>query len=77
MTAIQFLTRTGQTCAPFRQEFGLLSSVLGVTALVDVLNNPPVGAATESNILGPFFTKDAPDGASYLLLFFFLAPTVR
>jgi len=61
MTAIQFLTRTGQTCTPLRQEFILLSDVLGVSALVDALNNPPVGAATESSVLGPFFTEDAPD----------------
>jgi hypothetical protein len=58
MTAIEFLTRV-----PLRQEFVLLSSVLGVTALVDALNNPPVGTATESSILGPFFTEDAPNGA--------------
>ncbi|KAI9465350.1 aromatic compound dioxygenase [Lactarius psammicola] len=61
MTAIEFLTRTGQTCTPLRQEFILLSDVLGVSALVDARNNPPVGAATESSVLGPFFTEDAPD----------------
>ncbi|KAI9441731.1 aromatic compound dioxygenase [Lactarius indigo] len=61
MTAIEFLTRTGQTCTPLRQEFILLSDVLGVSALVDALNNPPVAAATESSVLGPFFTEDAPD----------------
>jgi len=63
MTAIDFLTRTGQTCTstPHRQEFILLSDVLGVAALVDALNNPPVGIATESSLLGPFFTEDAPD----------------
>jgi hypothetical protein len=38
--------------------------VLGVSALVDALNNPPVGNATESTVLGPFFTEDAPDGSS-------------
>ncbi len=65
MTSIEFLTRTGQTCTPLRQEFILLSDVLGVSALVDALNNPPVGAATESSVLGPFFTEDAPDGASF------------
>ena len=67
MTAIDFLTRTGQTCTdtPHRQEFILLSDVLGVAALVDALNNPQVGTATESSLLGPFFTEDAPDSASY------------
>ena len=44
-----------------RQEFILLSDVLGVSALVDALNNPPMGNATESSVLGPFFTEDAAD----------------
>ena len=57
MNAIQFLTRVGQTCTPLRQEFILLSDVLGVSALVDGLNNPPLNNATESSILGPFFTR--------------------
>lgn len=57
-----FLTRTGQKCTPIRQEFILLSDVLGVSALVDAINNPPDKGATESSVLGPFFTEDAPDG---------------
>lgn len=61
MNTIQFLTRVGQTCTPIRQEFILLSDVLGVSALVDALNNPAVAGATESSVLGPFFTEDAPD----------------
>jgi len=62
MTAINFLTRTGQTCSPIRQEFILLSDVLGVSALVDGLNNPAVSGGTNSSVLGPFLTEDAPDG---------------
>ncbi|KAI0807154.1 aromatic compound dioxygenase [Fomes fomentarius] len=61
MEAIQFLTRVGQTCTPLRQEFILLSDVLGVSALVDAVNNPPVSGATHSSVLGPFYTEDAPD----------------
>lgn len=64
MSTIEFLTRTGQTCTPLRQEFILLSDILGVSALVDALNNPAVGNSTESSVLGPFFTEDAPDGTS-------------
>jgi hypothetical protein len=67
MTAIQFLTRTGQTCTPIRQEFILLSDVLGVSAVVDALNNPPINGAMESSVLGPFFTEDAPDGMLHIL----------
>ena len=62
MAAINFLTRTGQTCSPIRQEFILLSDVLGVSALVDGLNNPTVSGGTNSSVLGPFLTDDAPDG---------------
>ena len=61
MTAINFLTRTGQACTPTRQEFVLLFSVLGVSALIDELNNPTLSGGTASSIIGPFFTDDAPD----------------
>lgn len=62
MNTIQFLTAVGQKCTPIRQEFILLSDTLGVSALVDVINNPPINGATESSVLGPFYTDDAPDG---------------
>ncbi|KAG8950164.1 hypothetical protein FRC04_008019 [Tulasnella sp. 424] len=61
MTTIQFLTRVGQTCTNIRQEFILLSDVLGVSALVDSINHPKVGGSTENTVLGPFFTEDAAD----------------
>ncbi len=41
-TAITFLTDTGQTCTPTRQEFILLSDVLGVSMLVETINHRPV-----------------------------------
>ena len=37
--AIQFLTRTGQKCSDERQEFILLSDVLGISMLVDAVNH--------------------------------------
>ncbi|KAJ3485594.1 hypothetical protein NLI96_g4850 [Meripilus lineatus] len=61
METIKFLTATGQKCTPIRQEFILLSDILGVSALVDAINNPNIKGATESSVLGPFFTEDAPD----------------
>ncbi|KAG8950163.1 hypothetical protein FRC04_008018 [Tulasnella sp. 424] len=61
VTAIQFLTRVGQTCADNRQEFIVLAGVLGVLALVDSINHPGVGGSTENTVLGPFFTEDAAD----------------
>jgi protocatechuate 3,4-dioxygenase beta subunit len=61
ITAIKFLTATGQICSPIRQEFILLSDTLGVSALVDCLNHPPVANSTLNTVLGPFFTDDAAD----------------
>ncbi|GAA5826938.1 hypothetical protein JCM11251_002170 [Rhodosporidiobolus azoricus] len=61
MTAIQFLTATGQICSDIRQEFILLSDALGLSALVDAMNHPTAPPATEGTVLGPFFTEDAKD----------------
>jgi protocatechuate 3,4-dioxygenase beta subunit len=63
MTALQFLTSTGQICTSTRQEFILLSDVLGLSVLVDALNHPKPKGATENTVLGPFFTEDAADVA--------------
>jgi protocatechuate 3,4-dioxygenase beta subunit len=63
LAGIEFLTATGQKCDALRQEFILLSDVLGVSMLVDALANRKPGGATESTVLGPFFTQDAPDVA--------------
>ncbi|MCO6009965.1 hydroxyquinol 1,2-dioxygenase [Actinoallomurus purpureus] len=60
---IQFLTRTGALCTPTRQEFILLSDVLGVTMLVDAVNNQRGATATENSVLGPFFREDRPQHA--------------
>ena len=46
---IGFLTRTGQMCSDERQEFILLSDVLGFSMLVDAINNRrPAGATCAS-----------------------------
>lgn len=59
-TAIDFLTRTGKICSQERQEFILLSDVLGFSMLVDALNNRRPDGATESTVFGPFHVADAP-----------------
>ena len=59
--AIDFLTRTGQLSDDTRQEFILLSDVLGASMAVIDLNHPAGAAATESTVLGPFFVEGAPD----------------
>jgi hydroxyquinol 1,2-dioxygenase len=58
--AIDYLTRTGQICSDRRQEFVLLSDTLGVSMLVDAINNRVPAGATQSTVLGPFFVQDAP-----------------
>lgn len=57
---VEFLTRTGQLCTPTRQEFILLSDVLGVTMLVDALSHLRPTEATQNSVLGPFFREDRP-----------------
>ena len=61
MTAVQFLTLTGHMCTDWRQEFILLSDILGVSMLVDAINNRKPTGATESTVLGPFHVADAPE----------------
>jgi hydroxyquinol 1,2-dioxygenase len=58
--AIRFLTETGQRCDDTRQEFILLSDVLGVTMLVDAVNHRTASAATDSTVLGPFHVVASP-----------------
>ncbi len=56
--AIDFLTRTGQKCTSSRQEFILLSDVLGVSMLVDAVNHREREGATETTVLGPFYVGE-------------------
>ncbi|WP_183628202.1 dioxygenase family protein [Rhizobium leguminosarum] len=59
-TAIRFLTETGKICSQERQEFILLSDTLGVSMLVDAINNRRQPGATENTVLGPFHVAGAP-----------------
>jgi protocatechuate 3,4-dioxygenase beta subunit len=56
--AIDFLTRTGQKCTDTRQEFILLSDVLGVSMLVDAVNHRDREGATQTTVLGPFYVGE-------------------
>ncbi|GLY80744.1 intradiol ring-cleavage dioxygenase [Actinoallomurus iriomotensis] len=58
--AIAFLTATGHKCDAARQEFVLLSDVLGVSMLVETINHRAKGVATESTVLGPFHVVESP-----------------
>lgn len=69
-TGIDFLTRTGQICDARRQEFILLSDILGVSMLVDAVNHPAAPGLAESTVLGPFYSgrqRELATGDSILL----------
>ena len=55
---IDILEKSGEISDKERHEFVLLSDVLGVSSLVDMVNNVPEG--TSSSVLGPFHIADAP-----------------
>ncbi|MFF7981519.1 intradiol ring-cleavage dioxygenase [Streptomyces sp. NPDC007901] len=59
-TAVEFLTATGQTCTDTRQEFILLSDVLGLSMLVETINGHSDPGSTESTVLGPFHMTESP-----------------
>ncbi len=59
--AIDYLTKTGQMCTDTRQEFILLSDVLGLSMLTVGLNAPADERATESTVFGPFFVEGSPN----------------
>jgi len=58
---IDFLTKAGQICSAERQEFILLSDTLGVSMLVDAINNRRPPGATENTVFGPFHVDGAPE----------------
>ncbi|TQM33371.1 intradiol ring-cleavage dioxygenase [Nocardia bhagyanarayanae] len=59
--AIEFLTRAGHITDSRRQEFILLSDVLGLSMLTVAINEPQAPGATEATVFGPFFVDDAPE----------------
>jgi protocatechuate 3,4-dioxygenase beta subunit len=68
--AIDFLTRAGQICSDSRQEFILLSDILGVSMLVDAVDNVAGPGISDSTVLGPFYAghqRELAQGDSILL----------
>jgi hydroxyquinol 1,2-dioxygenase len=57
---IRFLTRAGHITDEKRQEFILLSDVLGLSTLVTAQNNAKPHGCTEATVFGPFFVEGAP-----------------
>ena len=68
--AIDFLTRAGQMCSESRQELILLSDILGVSMLVDAVDNVAGPGISVSTVLGPFYAghqRELAQGDSILL----------
>jgi protocatechuate 3,4-dioxygenase beta subunit len=63
LTGVRFLTATGHKCDEYRQEFMMLSDTLGVTSLVDEIAHRASTGASESSVLGPFYTENPPEVA--------------
>jgi hydroxyquinol 1,2-dioxygenase len=57
---IQYLTATGHKCTGTRQEFILLSDVLGLSMLTIAMNQDKPAGCTEATVFGPFFLEEAP-----------------
>jgi hydroxyquinol 1,2-dioxygenase len=57
---IEFLTQTGHITDERRQEFILLSDVLGASMATVAVNEPTELGATESTVFGPFFLTESP-----------------
>lgn len=58
--AIEFLTAAGHITDDKRQEFILLSDVLGASMQTIAINNEAHGDATEATVFGPFFAGGSP-----------------
>src|ERR1700745_622193 len=68
--AIDFLTRAGKMCSESRQELILLSDILGVSMLVDAVDNAAGPGISDSTVLGPFYAghqRELAQGDSILL----------
>lgn len=65
LAGMAFMTAVGQACTPYRQEFILLSDVIGLSRLVNVMHDATgrEAAGTETSLLGPFFRDKAPQVA--------------
>ncbi|EJT01946.1 dioxygenase [Rhizobium sp. CCGE 510] len=57
---VEFLTEVGHASDGRRQEWVLLSDLLGVTALIEEINTSRPKGATPNTVRGPFYRADAP-----------------
>lgn len=61
MQGIEFLTAVGRKCDDKRQEFILLSDVLGASMQVVTAQSDRAPGCTESTVFGPFHVEGAPE----------------
>lgn len=61
LLAVEWLARTGQLSSEKRQEFILLSDVLGMSMLVDAISHRFPEGATPSTVVGPFHIEGSPE----------------
>ena len=59
--AVEFLTAVGHITDDRRQEFILLSDVLGASMQTITINNEAQANATEATVFGPFFVEGSPE----------------
>lgn len=64
LRGIEFLTAVGKASSEERQEFILLSDVLGVSSLVEMINYRGAAGSTENTVLGPFYVPGSPARAN-------------
>ncbi|UMB68192.1 dioxygenase [Mycobacterium paraterrae] len=58
--AMDFVERVGKASTPTRQEVVLLSDILGLSMLLDKINQHTGSSATDSALLGPFYVEGRP-----------------
>jgi len=60
LETMKFLTETGKLCADWRDEYQLLSDVLGLTTSMNEINHHVPDGFTDAAVLGPFHTEGSP-----------------
>lgn len=61
LAGVQFLAAVGKACTPEHQEFILLSDTMGLTTLMNLLQDKRgADAGTRASVLGPFYRDDPP-----------------
>ena len=60
LAGIEFLTAVGHKCDDQRQEFILLSDTLGLSMLVEMINQNGAEGTTDPTVFGPFHVPGAP-----------------